>query len=134
MQVFIDSNILVYAHDGEAGGKHRKARQLLAGIWRDRQFPALSVQVLQEVHVNLVRKGIPIDESAERVSRYLAWRVVENSKALFRRALEIQQRWQLSFWDSSIVAAAQRAQAVELWSEDLSTGQEFDGLKVVNPL
>lgn len=134
MNVFIDSNILVYAHDAEAGDRHEKARSLIADIWEKRRIPALSVQVLQEVHVNLVRKKTPVDEAARRVSRYLQWRVVDNSKALFLRSLEIQQRWQLSFWDSSIVAAALQSQAGELWSEDLNEGQVIEGMVFRNPL
>lgn len=82
----------------------------------------------------MLRKGIAVDESARRVSRYLSWRVVENTKDLFRRSLELQQNHQLSYWDALIVAAAQRSQAMELWTEDLNPGQSFDGLVVVNPL
>lgn len=134
MQVFIDSNILVYAQDADAGERHRRAKALLQDIWESRRIPAISVQVLQETHVNLIRKGIDVKESARRVGRYLSWRVVENSKALFCRSLEIQQSHQLSYWDASIVAAAQRSQANELWTEDLNSGQNFDGVRVINPL
>lgn len=86
------------------------------------------------MHVNLVRKGVAVDEFADTVRRYLAWRVVNNTKPVFRRALDVQQRWQLSFWDSTVVAAAQRAGASELWSEDLKPGQDYGGVLVVNPL
>jgi predicted nucleic acid-binding protein len=99
-----------------------------------RDIPAVSVQVLQETHVNLIRKGIDLEESVRRVSRYLSWRVVENTKELFCRSLDLQRNHQLSYWDSLIVAAAQRSQATELWTEDLNLGQSFDGLTVVNPL
>ena len=84
--------------------------------------------------MNLVRKGTSVEDSGRRVSRYLQWRVVENSKALFENSLEIQRRWQLSFWDASIVAAGLRAQATELWTEDLTVGQRFEGMVVRNPL
>jgi predicted nucleic acid-binding protein len=97
-------------------------------------MPAVSIQVLQEMHVNLVRKGTAIDVSAALVARYLSWRVVENGKEVFRRSLEIQRRWQLSYWDSLIVAAALRAQAKELWTEDLNTDQVIEGMSIRNPL
>ncbi|MBC9868214.1 MAG: PIN domain-containing protein [Opitutae bacterium] len=134
MQVFIDSNILIYAQDVDAGDRHEQARALIRDLWKSRKLPAISVQVLQETHVNLIRKGVAIEESARRVSRYLSWRVVENTKDLFCRSLELQQSHRLSFWDAMIVAAAQRSQALELWTEDLNPGQSFDGLTVVNPL
>ena len=133
MQVFIDSNILICAQDVDAGDRHEQAKALIRDLWKSRQLPAISVQVLQETHVNLIRKGVAIEESARRVSRYLSWRVVENTKDLFCRSLVLQQSHRLSFWDAMIVAAAQRSQALELWTEDLNPGQSFDGLTVVNP-
>ena len=134
MQVFIDSNILIYAQDADAGLKHARARELLRNLWTSRNIPAVSVQVLQETHVNFLRKGISLEESARRVSRYLSWRVVANTTDLFSRSLQLQQRYQLSYWDAMIIAAAQRSQAIELWTEDLNPGQAFDGVTVVNPL
>jgi predicted nucleic acid-binding protein len=132
--VFIDTNILVYAHDRDAGEKHVRARELIEGFWRDRAVPCLSVQVLQELHVNLVRKGVQSDTSAEIVKRYLSWRVLDNTRHLFQQALSVQQRWRTSFWDALIVAAAQRAGVSTLWSEDLGAGQDYGGVRVVNPL
>lgn len=134
VNVFLDTNILVYAHDVDAGERHLTARHLVAEFWNRRQVPVLSIQVLQEFHVNLTRKGLEVDRSAEVVRRYLAWRVVNNSESLLRLALESQQRWQVSFWDASIIAAAQQAGARELWSQDLNSGQDYGGVLVVNPL
>lgn len=132
--VFIDSNILVYAHDRDAGEKHRKARNLIETFWVSRKVPAVSIQVLQEMHVNLTRKGVPLDVSATTVSNYLSWRVVQNSESVLRRAFQEQQRWGLSFWDASILAAAHQAGVNELWTEDLNTGQDYGGIVAVNPL
>lgn len=97
--------------------------------------PAISVQVLQELHVNLIRKG-GLDPAASwrRVSDYLAWKVIDNDRLLLTSAFDAQTRWKLSYRDSLIVAAAQRSGATSLWSEDLSDGQHFDDLQVVNPL
>ena len=92
------------------------------------------VDILQEMHVNLVRKGVPVADSADIVQTYLAWRVTENTRTLLQQALALQQRWQLSYWDAAVVAAAQQAGARELWTEDLTAGQDFDGVVVVNPL
>lgn len=134
VDIFLDTNILIYAHDVDAGDKHTEAAQLVRGFWDRREIPAVSIQVLQEMHVNLVRKGVPLADSSDTVCRYLAWRVIENTQSLLRQALALQQRWQLSFWDAAVVAAAQQAGAAELWTEDLTAGQHFGGLVVVNPL
>ena len=134
VDLFIDTNILIYAHDLEAGDKHDKALQLVRGIWERREVPALSIQVLQEMHVNLTRKGIPIDQSVDTVRHYFAWRVLNHTRALLRRAFDVQQRWQLSFWDASIVAAAQQAGAHVMWTEDFNAGEDYGGVVAVNPL
>jgi len=132
--VFIDSNILVYAHDADAGERHRKAKELIADCWNGQYEPAVSIQVLQEFHVNLVRKEVLVEESQKRTARYLQWTVVENSRSLLRKAFEIQLRWKYSFWDSGIIAAALRSGSKELWSEDLQDGQRIDSLLIRNPL
>ena len=134
VDTFVDTNILIYAHDLDAGEKHDKASQLVRDFWDRREVPSLSIQVLQEMHVNLIRKGISVDESADTVRRYLAWRVINNTKTILSRAFDVQQRWQLSFWDAAVVAAAQQAGASVLWSEDLNPGQNYGGVVVVNPL
>jgi predicted nucleic acid-binding protein len=134
VDIFIDTNILLYAHDLDADDKYHTASQLVRGLWEERKVPALSIQVLQEMHVNLIRKGVSVEESVEMVLRYLAWRVIHNTKTMLRRAFDVQQRWQLSFWDAAIVAAAQQAGARVLWSEDLNPGQNYGGVVVENPL
>ena len=108
--VFVDTNILVYAHD--IGSEKRAiAKQRLRELW-DSPFPAsISVQVLQEFYVNLVRKGIPLRQARESVSDYLVWQVIDNDRSLFIEALEEQSRWKTSFWDASILAAARRGHA-----------------------
>jgi len=134
VDVFVDTNILVYAHDADAGEKHVRARDLIERFWRNRETPCLSVQVLQELHVNLIRKGIETDRSAQIVTRYLSWRVVDNTRHLLRQALAEQQKWRLSFWDSLIIATARRAGVSTLWSEDFNEAQDYGGVTVANPL
>jgi predicted nucleic acid-binding protein len=96
---------------------------------------AVSIQVLQELHVNLIREaGLSPEHAAQRVGHYLAWRVIDNDRALLASAFDVQVRWQLSYWDSLIVAAAHRSGAPTLWSEDLSDGQRYGEVVVRNPL
>jgi len=63
----------------------------------------------------------------------LQWAIVENTCHLLRRALEVHQKFNTSFYDANIVAAAQVSGAKELWSEDFNTGQDFGGVVAVNP-
>jgi len=132
--VFVDSNILIYAQDEDAGERHFKARELITDCWHEKIKAAVSIKVLQEFHVNLVKRGVPVEESKKRATRYLQWMVVENSRSLLRKAFEMQMRWKFSFWDSGIVAAALRSGARELWSEDLQDGQRIESLVIRNPL
>ena len=134
VDIFVDTNILVYAHDADAGEKHVRAKALIEGFWKNRETPTLSVQVLQELHVNLVRKGIAVERSAQIVARYLSWRVVDNTRHLLQQAFAEQQRWKLSFWDALIIATARRAGVSRLWSEDFNEGQDYAGVSVRNPL
>ena len=130
VDIFVDTNILIYAHDLDAGDHHHRASRLIRDFWDRHEVPSVSIQVLQEMHVNLIRKGVSVAESADTVRRYLSWRVIHNTKTTLRRAFDIQLRWQLSFWDAAIVAAAQQAGARELWSEDLNPGQDYGGVVV----
>ncbi len=132
--VFVDTNILVYAHDRDAGRKHARARDLLEKAWLSDKFPAISVQVLQELFVNLRKHGVSLAEAREIVSDYSSWRVAGNTVDLCLQAIEESERWQVSFWDGLILAAARSLRATIVWSEDLNTGQDFGGIRVVNPL
>jgi predicted nucleic acid-binding protein len=132
--IFVDTNILVYAHDRDAGRKHEQARARLQELWRADEAPWLSVQVLQEFFVNLHRLGVPLAETREALADYARWNVVENTVALCERGIVEMERWRVSFWDGLILAAAREAGATTLWSEDLNPGQDYDGIRVVNPL
>jgi len=135
VEVFVDTNLLYYANTESPDPRHARARQLIEPLWSGPGKAAISVQVLQELHVNLIRKG-GLDPAASwrRVSDYLAWKVIDNDRLLLAAAFDVQTRWKLSYWDSLIVAAAQRSGAPLLWSEDLAEGQRYDELRVINPL
>lgn len=131
---FIDTSILIYAHDLDAGEKHKDAANLLFRAWNEEVRPVISVQVLQELVANLLRR---LEESGEAIRQLLdhtIWRVIDSDTALVVRATEVMKRYKLSWWDSMIVAAAEKANAAILWTEDLNDGQQFGKLKVVNPL
>jgi predicted nucleic acid-binding protein len=133
---FVDTNILMYAHDTSAGAKHERAKALVEELWRDRTG-AVSTQVLQELSVNLRRKaGRPLDVKATReiVTDYLAWQVVVNGGEAIVEALDLEARYQISFWDALVIHAAQASGAEILYSEDLSDGETYGSVRVVNPL
>lgn len=132
--IFIDTNILIYAHDTAADQKHAHARALIKQFWQEETYPSISVQVLQEFHVNLVRKHhIPHDESRKFLRDYSLWNVVPMTTEIIENALEMEKRYQLSYWDAAIIAAAKSARCTELWSEDLQDRQKFGKLIVKNP-
>ena len=133
---FVDTNILVYAHDRSAGVKHERARLLLEQLWNSGQG-VLSTQVLQELCINLRRKvsrPLPIDEVRLLIRDYSTWEVVTNTPESILQALEIEARYKISFWDALILQAAESSGASVLYSEDLATGQRYREIRVVNPL
>lgn len=132
--VFVDTNILVYAHDKDAGEKHRIAKEKVKALWQRPLLPSISVQVLQEFYVNLVRKKIRPSEARETVASYLEWDVIDNDRTLFLEGIRLKEMWSISYWDALILAAAMRAKARELWSEDLNPRQDYGGVVVMNPL
>jgi len=96
----------------------------------------VSTQVLQELCVNLRRKaGRPPDLKTTRaiVTDYMSWQVVINTNDSVLEALEIEDRYRISFWDALVMQAAEKAGAAVLYSEDLSDGQIYGSVRVVNP-
>jgi len=133
---FVDTNVLVYAHDRSSGAKHDRARALVESLWSSGQG-VLSTQVLQELCINLRRKvnpPLPMDETRRLLQDYLTWEIVVNTPKSTVYALDIEERYKLSFWDALIICAAESAGAAVLYSEDLSNGQIYGSVRVVDPL
>jgi predicted nucleic acid-binding protein len=133
---FVDTNILIYAHDRAAGSKHEQARDLIESLWTSGQG-VLSTQVLQELCVNLRRKlarPLGVEEIRRLIQDYLSWEVVVNTPEAVMQALEIEVRYKTSFWDALILQAAEQSGAAILYSEDLAARQSYGTVRVVNPL
>lgn len=131
--VFVDSNVLLYAVDGADPRKQQAARDWRAELWKSRRG-RVSFQVLNEFYVNAVRlKPAASDEARAEVRDLLAWNPVITDASIIERGWKLQDRYQLSFWDSLIVAAAKTAACGFLLTEDLQEGQTLDGVEVVNP-
>ena len=133
---FVDTNILVYAHDRAAGMKHERAKGLVEKLWGSGEG-VVSTQVLQELCVSLRKKAgvpLPVDEVRRLIQDYLSWEVVVNLPEATVQALELESQYKISFWDALIVHAAAAAGAKVLYSEDLSEGQKYGAVRVENPL
>jgi predicted nucleic acid-binding protein len=134
--VFVDTNILVYAYDADAGVKRDRAIEKLRQLW-ETDTGRVSVQVLQEFYVNVTRKlttTVARSTAREVVSAYGAWVREPTTADTNLRATDLVELAKLSFWDALIVAAAEQVGAAQLLSEDLNDGQEIAGIKVINPL
>jgi predicted nucleic acid-binding protein len=134
-RIFVDTNVLIYAHDMDAGLKHDRAVSIVSGLW-EKENGILSVQVLQEFYVNVTRKiSRPLTPASARglIQNYLAWHVETNEPSTVLLASEIGERNLLSFWDALIVASASKAGADRILSEDLNHGQIIEGILIENP-
>ena len=132
---FIDTNVLIYAYDRHVPAKHIQAQKiLLSGI--ENESAVLSVQVLREFF-NVVTRRIPNPLSAEEAEAVIdlicVLPVVEVDVALVRRGVATHRHYGITYWDSLIVAAAERAGCSRILSEDLNAGQAYHGIVVVNP-
>lgn len=132
---FVDTNILIYAHDLSAGTKHQRAMQLVEELWATGSG-VLSTQVLQEFANTVRRKPrrpLSLDDTLQVVRQYLQWQVVINTPTSVVTALGIESRYRVSFWDALILCAAQVANVQTLYTEDLSNGQMYGSVRAINP-
>lgn len=135
MPDFVDSNVLVYARDPRDRTKHARAREWMGHLWRTRSG-RLSTQVLNEYYVTVTRKltpGVPGDRARAEMRRFFSWRPVAMDEGLLEEAWAVEERFGLSFWDALIVASAKATRCERLLTEDLTDGQDLDGLVVTNP-
>jgi predicted nucleic acid-binding protein len=132
-KVFVDSNIIIYAYDLDAGERHKIAADLLRSLWLCPVPASISIQVLQECYVNFIRKGISEKLASGIVEDLLQWNVVANDASILLEGIRLRSKCQVSFWDSLILAAAKSVSADQLLSEDFGAGRLYEGIKVVNP-
>jgi predicted nucleic acid-binding protein len=132
---FVDTNVLVYRWDSGEAEKQPRAESWLVALWRN-QMGRLSLQVIDEFYVTVTRKlrpGMPPARAREEVRQLFAWQPEPTSKELLERAWDLETRFELSFWDALVVAAAQSQACRYLLTEDLQSGQSFDDVEVVDP-
>ena len=133
-KTFVDTNVLIYAHNLDAGKKHEIAKAVLHELWSER-IGILSMQVLQEFYVNVTRKiPTPLSKNSARlvVDSYGIW-CIETTPAEISAAFRIEDESQIGFWDALIVSSAVKGGANRILSEDLSAGQRIAGILIQNP-
>ena len=133
MNAFVDTNVIVYAHDSMDHAKRERARTLLERLALDGSL-TVSTQVLQETYNALIRKLLvePV-KALFAVEKLAAARVVGSNADFVLDALRLSQRFHLSVWDALIVQAALASRCTTLFTEDMQAGQRFGELEVVNP-
>lgn len=133
-KTFVDSSVLIYAHDADARAKQKTAMRILRELWED-GTGILSMQVLQEFYVNVTRKlGTPVPKEAARavVNSYVIW-CVETSAAEITAAFRTEDEAHIGFWDALIISSAAHSGASRILSEDLNNGQKISGVRIENP-
>ena len=131
---FVDTNILIYAHDVDQKEKHSIARMLVTELLKTRTG-VLSPQVLQEFYVNVTRKiAKPLTKRAARdiVEDFRVW-CIDTTAGEVATAFRIEDEAKISFWDALICASALKAGAEVILSEDMNAGQKVAGIRIENP-
>ena len=132
---FVDTNVLVYAHDVSAGAKRDRAQELLTSLWAS-GHGCLSIQVLQEFYVTVTRKvARPLDPgaAAQVVSDLGRWRTHAPQPHDVLEAIRLHGRNRISFWDAMILHSAAALECRVVWSEDLKPGRSSAGVFIENP-
>lgn len=133
MSVFFDTNVFVYAVS--QAPEDQDKRRIASGLIAEGEF-SLSVQVIQEFIHTCLRKGrLGQTQDAIRATAEFLFNFpcAGPSQELILHALSLQARFQISYWDAAILAAALELGCQQLYTEDLNHGQDYDGVRVINP-
>ncbi|ODV11959.1 MAG: twitching motility protein PilT [Rubrivivax sp. SCN 70-15] len=134
-EVFLDTNVLLYAVDDRDIGKRDRARLWLAACWQAR-CGRVSTQVLNEFYANVRKKftsALSAGDARAEVRRYQHWRPWVIDHPTIEAAWAVESRYGINYWDALVVAAAQQQGCTLLLSEDLQHDQQIDGVRIVNP-
>ena len=132
-KIFIDTNILIYTLDSKDPYKQTEAREIMKKVV-ELHRPVISTQVLKEFYVVATTK-LKADRIIVKniIHNFCNMEIVQNDLELIEQAIDISIISQLSFWDSLIVAAAEKSKCESIISEDLNSGQIYRGVTVINP-
>lgn len=133
VECFLDTNILLYAASRNPAQTAKK--RIAADLLQEKAF-GLSAQVVQEFYVVATRKAdfkMSSDQALAWLESLEAFPCLALDMTLVKNAVVLSARYQLSYWDGAILAAADALGAPLLYSEDLNHGQDYDGVRVLNP-
>jgi predicted nucleic acid-binding protein len=130
---FLDSNVLIYAlsEEKEERAKRDRAVELISSV----DF-GISYQVVMEIWVVATRKMVrpaPAARTAAFIENLMEFPCVPGTEGLYRQAVQLTARFGIHPYDAAIIAAAQELGAQTVYSEDLNHGQDYDGIRVLNP-
>ncbi len=130
---FIDTNVLIYAHDRGAGRRHHRAVELLTRLLEE-SSGALSIQVLSEFYAAATRKlAMPSQVAEEVIHDLRGWSIHRPGLADILKASSLHRRYKMPWWDALLVNSAIELGCPLLWTEDFSNGQRFGSVTVQNP-
>ena len=131
---FVDTNVLLYAIDAEQA--HSRKREIAFSLLNAADL-AFSVQVFQEFYAQVTRasRASPLDHAiaASLIEDWCRFPVQEITVPLLRSALKTRERFHVSYWDAAIIEAARLLGCDTVLSDDLADGQDYGGVRVVNP-
>jgi len=134
-KTFIDTNILVYAHDYTSKEKQEISQKIIIELWENNSG-VVSTQVLQEFYfvlIQKVRKPLTPAKAKGLIQNYISWDVWVNNEESILQTIDLQQKYKLSFWDSLMVNAAVRSNSKKIITEDLNSGQIIEGVVIESP-
>ncbi len=132
-RTFLDTNVLVYAADLDAGAKRVRAREAIAQCMRDKTG-VLSTQVLKEYFVVVTRKlGVPADIARRQVELFATLEVIPVTVDRILAAIDLHRLHSLSFWDALILQCAADSGSQRLWTEGLDATRMIQGVRIENP-
>ncbi len=132
-RAFLDTSVLVYADDVDAGSKRAKAQALVVAALANGDA-VISTQVLQEYFAVATRKlAVPAEVAQKKVEVLSALVAVTIDADHIVESIKLHRLYNLSFWDALIVHAARRAGCDRLMTEDLQAGQRIEGVEIVDP-
>lgn len=134
-KIFVDTSVLVHAHDLDSGLKRAIAEHVLKQLWQD-ETGVLSTQVLQELYAALtsgIASPVPRRAARDLIHAYSVWPVVTLDAADVQAASDFEERYRLRFRDAMIVVAARKSGATLLLSDTLQPYRPITGLELQNP-
>lgn len=132
---FVDTNIFLYAYDQSDYNKQATASKLINKLWASGNG-CISMQVLQELYVNLTRKvkAFGKEDLAKQIILDLGqWKLHRPDLFSLEQAIDIEHKYKISFWDAQIISSAHQLGCQILWSEDLNHDQCYLDVRVLSP-